>query len=72
MLHKIFLKKGLDPKDADQSRLDRLLYGARPNHPILLKLLLKRTQVVPTYPELIREVREEEALWKKRVNDQEM
>lgn len=54
-----------DPKDVDQARLDRVLQGARPNHPIVLKLLQKRTQVVPTYPELIREVREEEALLKR-------
>lgn len=59
ILHQIILK---DPKDIDQASLEWVLQGAWPNHPIVLKLLLRRTKVVPTYPELIREVREEEAL----------
>lgn len=58
MLHyyTIVLTRGIDPKDADQARLDQVLRGARPNHPIVLKFLLKRTKAVPTYPELIRKV----------------
>lgn len=39
--HQIILKKGIDPKTADQARLDWVLQGASPNHPIVLKLLLK-------------------------------
>lgn len=62
MLHQIILKNGVYPHDAGKVCLERILQGARPNHPILLRLLLKGTQVVPTYPELVKEVREEEAL----------
>lgn len=62
MLHQIILKRGIDSKDVDQALLAWVFQGAQPNHPIVLKLLLKRTKVVPMYPELIREVREEEVL----------
>lgn len=62
MLHQIILKKGIDPNTADQARLDWVLQGARQNHPIVLKLLLKGARTVPTYPEVMSKVREEEAL----------
>lgn len=39
ILHQIILKKGVDPWEADKVRLDRTLKGARPNHPIALRLL---------------------------------
>lgn len=48
--------------DADKVRLKGIMQGPRPNHLIVLCLLLKGTRVVPTYPELVKVVREEEAL----------
>lgn len=62
ILHQIFLKKGIDPWDVGKVRLKSILQGARPNHPFVLRLLLKRMQVVPTSPELLKVVREEEVL----------
>lgn len=61
ILHQIILKKAISLQESDKVRLERILRGARTNHPIVLWLLLKGTQVAPTYPELMKLVREEEA-----------
>lgn len=62
MLHQYILKKGIDPKDPDQTRLGLVLQGTCPNHPIVLKLSLKGARTVPTYHELMRDVCKEETL----------
>lgn len=62
VLHQIILKKEIDPHEAYRVRLEQILQGARPNHPIVLRLLLKGTREAPSYPELMGLVREEEAL----------
>lgn len=43
ILHQIILKKGIDPREAHEVRLESILQGARPNHPIVLWLLMKGT-----------------------------
>ncbi|XP_041420053.1 paraneoplastic antigen Ma1 homolog [Xenopus laevis] len=63
ILHHIILKKGMDPYMADQLRVKQILKGAQPNDPIMWKLRIpKEDRAVPTYPQLIKQVREEEAL----------
>lgn len=42
MLHQII--QIINPKDADQARLDQVLQGTQPKHPIVLKLLLEHGQ----------------------------
>ncbi|XP_040197930.1 paraneoplastic antigen Ma1 homolog [Rana temporaria] len=53
ILHQIILKKGIHPREVDRVRLDQTLQGARPNHLIVLRLLLKGTRKAPSYPELM-------------------
>ncbi|XP_073457198.1 paraneoplastic antigen Ma2-like [Aquarana catesbeiana] len=72
ILHQIIMKKGVDPREADKVRLDRTLKGARPNHPIALRLLLKGADEVPSYPELMGLVREEEALLEEKNRETRM
>lgn len=65
ILHQIILKE-IDPLEADRVRLDQNLQGARPNHPIVLRLLLNGTREAPSYTELMGLGREEETLLEKK------
>uniref|UniRef100_A0A8C5R1T4 Paraneoplastic antigen Ma-like C-terminal domain-containing protein n=1 Tax=Leptobrachium leishanense TaxID=445787 RepID=A0A8C5R1T4_9ANUR len=62
ILHRILLKKGVDPEKIDGIRMQQVLRGAQPLDPVMLKLRTKGNNQELKYLELIRTVREEEAL----------
>ncbi|XP_031754072.1 paraneoplastic antigen Ma2 homolog [Xenopus tropicalis] len=62
ILHQIILKKGVDPKVADQVRIGQILQGAQAMDPIMWKLRMRDRRETLTYSQLVKEVREEEAL----------
>ncbi|XP_068118921.1 uncharacterized protein [Hyperolius riggenbachi] len=62
ILHQILLKKGLVPSTVDKIRVRQVLRGAQPLDPIMLQLRTSKDYEELHYPELIRTVREEEAM----------
>lgn len=62
ILHQLLQKKGLDPKAIDKIRVQQVLHGARALDPIMIQLRTRKDSDTLKYPELMRIVREEEAL----------
>lgn len=62
ILHQILLKKGAVPEEIDRIRMQQILRGAQPLDPVMLQLKTKEGGRELKYLELIRAVREEEAL----------
>uniref|UniRef100_A0A8C5PN86 CCHC-type domain-containing protein n=1 Tax=Leptobrachium leishanense TaxID=445787 RepID=A0A8C5PN86_9ANUR len=61
ILHQI-LKKGAEPAEVDKIRIKQILRGAQPLDPVMLQLRSREGNQELKYLELIRAVREEEAL----------
>lgn len=65
ILHQIIQKKVIDQQDAedtDRARLDQIVQGAHPNHPIIHKFLQKGSRTTWNHPELVKVIREEAQL----------
>uniref|UniRef100_A0A8C5PJP3 Paraneoplastic antigen Ma-like C-terminal domain-containing protein n=1 Tax=Leptobrachium leishanense TaxID=445787 RepID=A0A8C5PJP3_9ANUR len=62
ILHQILLKKGAEPATIDKIRMQQILRGAQPLDPVMLQLRTREGNRELKYLELIRAVREEEAL----------
>uniref|UniRef100_A0A8C5MZ75 CCHC-type domain-containing protein n=1 Tax=Leptobrachium leishanense TaxID=445787 RepID=A0A8C5MZ75_9ANUR len=62
ILHQILLKKGAEPATIDKIRMQQILRGAQPLDPVMLQLKTREGNRELKYLELIRAVREEEAL----------
>uniref|UniRef100_A0A8C5PSQ4 CCHC-type domain-containing protein n=1 Tax=Leptobrachium leishanense TaxID=445787 RepID=A0A8C5PSQ4_9ANUR len=62
ILYQVLLKKGADPTTVDQVRMRQILKGALPLDPVMLQLKTREGNKELNYLELIRIVREEEAL----------
>uniref|UniRef100_A0A8C5MZX8 CCHC-type domain-containing protein n=1 Tax=Leptobrachium leishanense TaxID=445787 RepID=A0A8C5MZX8_9ANUR len=62
ILHQILLKKGAEPAEVDKIRIKQILRGAQPLDPVMLQLRSREGNQELKYLELIRAVREEEAL----------
>uniref|UniRef100_A0A8C5QU67 Paraneoplastic antigen Ma-like C-terminal domain-containing protein n=1 Tax=Leptobrachium leishanense TaxID=445787 RepID=A0A8C5QU67_9ANUR len=62
ILHQILLKKGAEPATIDNIRMQQILRGAQPLDPVMLQLKTREGNRELKYLELIRAVREEEAL----------
>lgn len=62
ILYRILLKKGAEPEEIDGIRMRQILRGAQPLDPVMLQLRAKENSRQLKYLELIRTVREEEAL----------
>uniref|UniRef100_A0A8C5PX52 Paraneoplastic antigen Ma-like C-terminal domain-containing protein n=1 Tax=Leptobrachium leishanense TaxID=445787 RepID=A0A8C5PX52_9ANUR len=62
ILHQILLKKGAEPAEVDKIRIKQILRGSQPLDPVMLQLRSRAGNQELKYLELIRAVREEEAL----------
>uniref|UniRef100_A0A8C5QY75 CCHC-type domain-containing protein n=1 Tax=Leptobrachium leishanense TaxID=445787 RepID=A0A8C5QY75_9ANUR len=62
ILHQILLKKGAEPAEIDKIRIQQILRGAQPLDTVMLQLRTREGNREFKYLELIRAVREEEAL----------
>lgn len=62
IMHQVLLKKGIDPKEVDEVRSQQVLRGAQPLDPVMLQLKTRKDGGILKYPELIKIIREEEAL----------
>uniref|UniRef100_A0A8C5MAU1 CCHC-type domain-containing protein n=1 Tax=Leptobrachium leishanense TaxID=445787 RepID=A0A8C5MAU1_9ANUR len=62
ILHQILLKKGAEPAEVDKIRIKQILRGSQPLDPVMLQLRSREGNQELKYLELIRAVREEEAL----------
>uniref|UniRef100_A0A8C5M6J2 CCHC-type domain-containing protein n=1 Tax=Leptobrachium leishanense TaxID=445787 RepID=A0A8C5M6J2_9ANUR len=62
ILHQILLKKGAKPADVDKIRIKQILRGSQPLDPVMMQLRSRAVNQELKYLELIRVVREEEAL----------
>uniref|UniRef100_A0A8C5PRZ8 Paraneoplastic antigen Ma-like C-terminal domain-containing protein n=1 Tax=Leptobrachium leishanense TaxID=445787 RepID=A0A8C5PRZ8_9ANUR len=62
ILHQILRKKGAEPATVDKIRTQQILRGAQPLDPVMLQLKTREGNRELKYLELIRAVREEEAL----------
>uniref|UniRef100_A0A8C5WFB5 Paraneoplastic antigen Ma-like C-terminal domain-containing protein n=1 Tax=Leptobrachium leishanense TaxID=445787 RepID=A0A8C5WFB5_9ANUR len=62
ILHQILLKKGAEPATIDKIRMQQILRGTQPLDPVMLQLRTREGNRELKYLELIRAVREEEAL----------
>uniref|UniRef100_A0A8C5QEM1 CCHC-type domain-containing protein n=1 Tax=Leptobrachium leishanense TaxID=445787 RepID=A0A8C5QEM1_9ANUR len=62
ILHQILLKKGAEPATIDKIRKQQILRGAQPLDPVMLQLRTREGNREFKYLELIRAVREKEAL----------
>uniref|UniRef100_A0A8C5MCE9 Paraneoplastic antigen Ma-like C-terminal domain-containing protein n=1 Tax=Leptobrachium leishanense TaxID=445787 RepID=A0A8C5MCE9_9ANUR len=56
------LKKGAEPAEIDKIRMQQILRGAQPLDPVMVQLRIREGNRELKYLELIRAVREEEAL----------
>ncbi|XP_068121341.1 paraneoplastic antigen Ma1 homolog [Hyperolius riggenbachi] len=62
LLHQLVLSKGIDPKQVDRARIRQIQEGSQALDPVVFKLHLGDQVEVPSYPQLIKKIREEEAL----------
>uniref|UniRef100_A0A8C5PWD4 Paraneoplastic antigen Ma-like C-terminal domain-containing protein n=1 Tax=Leptobrachium leishanense TaxID=445787 RepID=A0A8C5PWD4_9ANUR len=62
ILHQILLKKGAEPAEVDKIRIKQILRGSQPLDPVMMQLRSRAGNQELKYLELIRVVREEEAL----------
>ncbi|XP_040183683.1 paraneoplastic antigen Ma2 homolog [Rana temporaria] len=62
ILHRMLLKKGIDPKAMDKTRFQQVVKGAQPMDPIVFQLRTQKGNGVLKYPDLIRIIRQEEDL----------
>ncbi|XP_040214352.1 paraneoplastic antigen Ma2 homolog [Rana temporaria] len=62
ILHRMLLKKGIEPKDVDKIRFQQVVRGAQPMDPIVFQLQAQKGNEVLKYPNLIRIIRQEEDL----------
>uniref|UniRef100_A0A8C5MGG5 CCHC-type domain-containing protein n=1 Tax=Leptobrachium leishanense TaxID=445787 RepID=A0A8C5MGG5_9ANUR len=67
ILYQVLLKKGTDPTTVDQVRMRQILKGALPLDPVMLQLRTREGNKELNYLELIRVVREEEALLEEKL-----
>lgn len=68
ILHQILLKKGIDPRKVDEVRAQQVLRGAQPLDPVAMLLRTRQDGGILKYPDLIRIVRQEEAMLENKRN----
>ncbi|XP_068098363.1 paraneoplastic antigen Ma1 homolog [Hyperolius riggenbachi] len=66
ILHQLMLKKGIDSDQVDQKRVQQIFQGALPLDPIMIKMRAQTKQTTVMYHQLVKAVREEEAVLEER------
>ncbi|XP_044151398.1 paraneoplastic antigen Ma2 homolog [Bufo gargarizans] len=70
ILHQLMLKKGINSDQVDQKRVQQIFQGALPLDPIMIKMRAQTNQTPLMYHQLVKAVREEEAVLEERSSSQ--